>query len=411
MKILLVNKFYYPKDGVSNYVLALEAELKKEGHDVRIFAMDSPKNIESTDQKYFVSFLSFDKKGIINTWRSLARIFYSFESKYKFKLLVDDFRPDIIHIHNIYHQISPSILSVAKVKNIPVVMHLHDYKLICPNYKLFINNKICEKCRGGRYYNCLMNKCVKESYLKSLGATLEMYFHHKIWPIYKTSISNFIAPSHFMKNICENFGWPASRIIYLPNFFQKTITETSDSHGQSDKDYLLYFGRLAPEKGVSVILSALQSSSETLKIVGEGPELNNLIKLTESLNLTNRVKFIGFKSGSELLDLIKNSKAVIIPSIWYENMPLNMIESLALGKVVIASNIGGMPEVINDAENGFLFKAGSSLDLALKINDLPKFDLEKISIKARESVKNLNLNDHVRAILEIYNQAIKDKAI
>jgi len=407
MKILQVNKFYYPKDGVSNYLLGLEAELKKLGHEVRVFAMDNPKNIDSEDKKYFVSYLSFDKGGLTNTWRSLARIFYSWEAKRKFQALISDFRPDIIHIHNIYHQISPSILSVARQEKIPVVMHLHDYKLICPNYKLFTGGKTCKRCRGGKYYNCLLNKCLKESYLKSFGGTLEMYFHHNIWRIYEKGVKLFIAPSQFMKKTVEEFSWPADKVICLHNFFNNQTEQSGQNSQVSTGNYLLYFGRLSEEKGVSVLIEALAKTEENLKIAGEGPEEKRLKDLSSRLGLTARIEFLGFKTGADLENLIINAKAIIIPSIWFENMPLNMLESLARQKIVIASDIGGIPEIIKNNKNGFLFTPGDADDLTEKIKRLKEVDVNSIGRNAKETVKDLNAQAHVQEIIKIYQQAIK----
>ncbi len=407
MKILQVNKFYYPKDGVSNYLLGLESKLKDLGHEVRIFAMDSPKNIPSPDQKYFVSYVSFDKGGLMNNLRALGRIFYSFEAKRKFQALINDFHPDIIHIHNIYHQISPSILSVARREKIPVVMHLHDYKLICPNYKLFTHGEICERCRGSKYYNCFLNKCVKDSYLKSLAATLEMYFHHNIWHIYEKAIKLFIAPSYFMKETCVRFGWPEKKIIVLHNFFNDQINNVAIKPQSELSDYLLYYGRISEEKGVSVLIEALSQTSQKLKIAGEGPDEAKLRDLVTKLKLDERVSFLGFKTGVDLENLINDAKAIIIPSVWYENMPLNMLESLARHKIVIASRIGGMPEIISDGKNGLLFSPGNVNELAEKINALEKLDYEAITSSAAETVKNLNAAEHVKKVLKIYEQALK----
>ncbi len=407
MKILQVNKFYYPKDGVSNYLLGLESKLKELGHEVRIFAMDSPKNVACPDQKYFVSYLSFDKGGLMNTFRSLGRIFYSFESKRKFQALINDFHPDIIHIHNIYHQISPSILSVARREKIPVVMHLHDYKLICPNYKLFTHGETCERCRGSRYYNCTLNKCVKNSYFKSLAATLEMYFHHNIWHIYEKGIKLFIAPSYFMKETVERFGWPKEKIITVHNFFNDQISNPANKIQSELGDYLLYFGRLSEEKGTSVLIEAIANTNQKLKIAGEGPDELKLRNLVLKLKLEDRISFLGFKTGVELEELINNAKAIVIPSVWYENMPLNMLESMARRKIVIASRIGGMPEIIKDGENGLLFTPGNANELAKKISELDSLNYELITASATATVKNLNAAEHVEKILKIYNDILK----
>jgi len=406
MKIILVNKFYYPKDGVSNYVLELEAQLKALGHQTRIFAMANPRNIPSQTQRYFVSYLSFDQKGFKNTWRAFARIFYSLEAKRKFRRLVKDFRPDIVHVHNLYHQISPSILTITKKAKIPVVMHLHDYKLICPNYKLFVKNKICYRCQEGKYYNCLWNKCLKNSRLKSLGGALEMYFHHRIWPIYKTGIDLFIAPSQFMKKTCVAFGVPAGKIKFLNNFYTNKIVSEKITVPKKEENYLLYFGRLAPEKGVHLIIAALKNSSENLKIAGEGPEEFNLKNLVKKLGLKKQVEFLGFKSGQDLNKLISRAKAVIIPSIWLENMPLNLLEALAYGKIVIAAEIGGIPEIIKNGENGWLFKLGDIADLREKIKQLKTTGTTKMKIAAQATVRKLDPKTHSRKMIAIYQDLI-----
>lgn len=411
MKIILVNKFYYQRDGVSNYLLALEQELKNLGHSVRIFAMDNPKNLPSPDQKYFVSYLSFDKKGLKNTSRALARIFYSREAKNKFSALIADFKPDIIHIHNIYHHISPSILPVATAARIPVVMHLHDYKLICPNYKLFTQGEVCTRCRDDHYYHCFFNKCLKNSYLKSLGGSLEMYLHHKLWPVYKRHIKLFIAPSRFMKNICQDFGWPENKIVYLPNFCDSPSKSDyeKDEIASDSKPYFLYYGRLAEEKGVSIILQALSQVSGDLKIAGEGPGKKKLQDLSRELNLNERVEFLGFQTGISLDSLIKGAQAIIVPSIWLENMPFSVLEALAKRKVVIASRIGGIPEIIKDGDNGLLFTPGSSEELAAIIKNLKNLDLTKIEERAEKSIKNLSLSAHTQEIIKIYTKVLEKK--
>jgi glycosyltransferase involved in cell wall biosynthesis len=408
MKILLVNKFYYPRDGVSNYVLELEKKLKEAGHEVHIFAMADPQNTPCPDQKYFVSNLSLHPKNLKDAARAAGRIFYSREAKRKFTALIKDHRPDIIHIHNIYHQISPSILAVAKTFKIPVVMHLHDYKLICPNYKLFVKGKVCRRCRGGKYYNCLLNNCLHDSRLESLGGTLEMYFQHAIWPIYKTGVNLFIAPSRAMEKTVVDFGWPKEKIKFLCNFFPGRISE-GDSPAPAAGNYLLYFGRLAAEKGVATTLEALTLNQKYLKIAGTGPEEKNLRALTEKLKLEKRVEFLGFKTGQELEDLIAGAKAIIIPSIWLENMSLSLLEALAHGQAVIAANIGGIPEIIKDGQNGWLFSPGDSRELAEKIKLVAELTPAKktaLSAAARASVKDFNSAEHLREILKIYQAVI-----
>jgi len=238
---------------------------------------------------------------------------------------------------------------------------------------------------------------------------LEMYFHHQIWGIYETGVNLFIAPSRFMKQTCEEFGWPANKIIWLHNFFNESNNNDAIVNEQKSSNYLLYFGRLAEEKGISTLLQALTNTDSKLKIAGEGPEESSLKVLAATLGLEKRVEFLGFKTGTGLEELIKNAQAIVIPSVWYENMPLNMLEAMAKKKVVIASNIGGMPEIISDGQNGLLFEPGNPEALAAKIKSLAELNCEALGLSARETVKNLNADEHVQKILKIYEQVINKK--
>lgn len=406
MRILQVNKFYYPQGGADKYFLDLSSALESGGDEVAVFSMASPNNLPSKFGRYFVSNIDFNKTTGKNFLKIPSRIIYSLEAKRKFKKLVEDFKPDIIHIHNIYHQISPSILDVARNAKIPVVMHLHDYKLICPNYQLFVNGKTCEDCKQTKYYHCTQKKCLKKSFSKSLLASLEMYIHHSILRIYEKSIDIFIAPSQFMKKEVISFGWSEKKIEVVINPYSASLNATEEEITNSEEEnYLLYFGRLSAEKGLSTLIKAAAISNSQIKIVGEGPEKENLSQESRQLNV--KAEFLGFKNGEELKLIILKAKAVIIPSIWYENMPLSLLEALNLGKIVIASNIGGIPEIISDKQNGLLFKPGDKNDLALKINSLETINKEMTKNLARASVRDFTLNNNLEMVKQIYRKVLK----
>ncbi len=406
MKILQVNKFNYIRGGAEKYFLQISEELKKAGHQVASFSMKHPKNLPSPWEKYFVSRISFNE----GTWRDYllapGRIIYSFEAKRKFSKLVEDFKPDIIHIHNIYHQISPSILSVAKKKKIPVVMHLHDYKLVCPNYQLFVNDKICYRCWPKKYNQCFKNCCFKNSISKSLLATIEMWFHHKVLKIYEKSISCFIAPSKFMKETLVKFNWPEDKIKVVYNFSEKMENNFVDKL----ENYGLYYGRLSKEKGIDILLQAVKNSNNNfkLKIVGSGPEEKKLKELSNLLGLSKQVEFLGFKSGNDLYDIVKKAKAVFLPSIWNENMPFVLLEALSLKKVVVVSKTGGLPELITNKDTGFIFDNGNEEELVNIIRNLDQYNLKEIGEKAYEISRDLNINNHLIKILDIYNKLLKN---
>lgn len=416
MKILQVNKFYYPRGGADKYFLDLTRALKKAGQEVAVFSMDHPKNLPTPWSRYFVSRVSFNEDGLKNKLKIPGRVLYSREAKKKFARLIKDFKPNIIHIHNIYEHISPSILTAVRKYKIPVVMHLHDYKLICPNYTLFTKDTNCERCRPRRYYQCLLNRCIKNSLAGSALAMLEMYLHHSILKIYKKNVSVFIAPSHFMKEVVSRFGWSAKKIKVIYNCYSRELMTGLINEGETNKkfnedkfgknaNYLLYFGRLSREKGLKTLIQAAALTGQTVKIAGAGPETAALKELTAELKAP--VEFLGFKKPTELKPLIINAEAVIIPSIWPENMPLSLLEAMSLGKTVIASHLGGLPEVIAAGQNGLLFEPGDVEDLARQIKKLAVVDKNTLSAAAIRAVSAFSPEKNTAAVIAVYRELLK----
>ncbi len=424
MRILQVNKFYYPKGGADKYFLDLTKALNAAGHETAVFAMADPRNLKSPYSKYFAAAAEFNGGGLKDKLKIPGRMIYSRTAQRKFARELDDFKPDIVHVHNIYHQLSPSILEAAKARGIPVVTHLHDYKLVCPNYRLFTKGHICRKCLDRKsYLPCLANNCY-ESYSRSFLATLEMTIHHKWLHIYEKNINLLIAPSEFMRRLMIEGGWPEEKIITVYNpapRVSEALLNTEDGLLKNDyqnnypeEDYLLYFGRLAPEKGISDLAKAVRSagrhSGQKLHIVGEGSEEKNIRTEFGPEIKSGQIKLLGQLSGQSLNDEIAQARAVIFPSIWPENMPLALLESLAQGKIVIASRVGGLPEIIKDKENGFLFKAGDIKELEAVIRAVCELKFEakrNIELKARESARILNPDSHLVKILQIYSKLAK----
>ena len=408
MRILQVNKFHYNRGGADKYYLELGKAQAEAGHNVAYFSMQHPQNFPSPYSPYFVSRLSFNEGGLVEKLKTPGRVIYSLEAKRKFWALLKEFRPEIIHLHNIYHQISPSILSVARKYKIPVVMHLHDYKLLCPNYQFFLRGEIYEDFKPDHYFNCFKTKCFRDSYLSSFLVSLEMTIHHKWLKIYKKNIARYLAPSQFMKDKLVEYGYSPSQVDLIYNPFSPSLDLSEEERTSLVKqDYLLYFGRLSQEKGLFTLLDAIAKTKIKLKIAGEGPLEAKLQAKAKELGL--EVDFLGFKSGSELKALIAQAKATVIPSIWYENMPLSLLESLNLGTAVIASEIGGLPEMIKPGVNGFLFKPRSSSDLAKKIEALLRADSASLSAGARASVSQLTMADNLSQVMAVYQSLVKPK--
>jgi len=408
MKILLVNKFLYPKGGGAICTLDTGMLLSQKGHQVSYWGMNHPGNPDYPDKDVFVNYVDLvNGGGFRRQIKTAVNIIYSFEAKSKIRKVIEADRPDIVHLNNFAHQISPSILDVFDKYRIPTVMTMHDYKLICPAYTMFNNAQVCEKCKGGKFYRCFINKCTHNSRTKSFVNMLEMYLHHKILHIYN-KIDVFISPSIFLIDKLKEMGFKGE-IRFLPNF---TDLETFKQKSQGNDNYMVYFGRLSNEKGLFSLLEAVRDINVQLKIIGDGPIRTQLEEKTAAEKISN-VVFTGYKKGEELRQEVQNAAATITPSEWYENNPRSIIESFALGKPVIGSRIGGIPELVIDGKTGYTFEPGNAIDLKEKINymlnNLGK--CQELGKNARRFVEeNLNSERHYNQLIKIYEMAIKKRA-
>jgi glycosyltransferase involved in cell wall biosynthesis len=279
-------------------------------------------------------------------------------------------------------------------------MTLHDYKMICPNYSLFTKNEICERCYRHKYYQAVRYKCLQDSYLASGLAALEMSYT-KARQIYENVIDCFVSPSSFFSQKISDWGVKTRRLVRLPNFLFLDEFQPDFEPG----GYYLYFGSLGPEKGLAELLTVFgHLSGYRLVIAGRGP-------LEESLEQTcrergiNNIDFVGYKSGDELVDLIRKSRAVIAPSLMYDNYPYSVLEAQALGKPVIATRRGGIPEMVKDAENGYLYEPGNPFALKARIEDLEKEpeNFSRFGMAGRRRAEKENASDiHYDKLMAIY---------
>ena len=399
MNIVQVNKFFYLKGG-SEYVFFDTSKLLKEhAHKVSFLAMKHPLNYASEYEKYFVAHMDFDGFSPAHA----LKVFYSFEARRKMNDLIKDESPDIAHMHNIYHQISPSILTSLKKSNIPVVMTLHDFKMVCPAYALLREGRVCQACAHKKYYRCFLNKCVKNSRAKSLIASLEMYVHQTILAVYD-AVDIFISPSLFLKSKLEEMGFKG-KVMHLPNFVN--ASDFQPAYG-SEEPSIVYFGRLSREKGLSTLCGAMRNVKAELKIIGEGPLKEELEKRKERENLKN-IRFLKYMAGEDLKKEVARSMFAVFPSEAYENNPRSIIEAFALGKPVVASDLGGISELVRNNETGLLFKAGNTDELSSKIRCLlnSPAKITEMGKNCREYVEtHCNAEPHYRRLMEIYEKAI-----
>lgn len=407
MKILMVNKFFYIKGGSETYYFALKRLLEEKGHEVIDFSMKDQRNFPSPYEEYFVDAVDYNADMPWNVrLKTAANIIYSVEAKRKLEKLIKKTRPDIAHLHIFQHQLSPSILDVLKKYRIPVVYTAHDLKMLCLNYVMMTHGELCEKCRGGRYINCLRQRCVKDSLAKSGINVIEGYLHK--WRKTYDIIDVILTPSNFYRRKFLEFGIEGMRVIHLPNLLDRPVPEVRP---RPDKNrYFLYFGRLSREKGIMTLIKAIEPLDSRLYIVGTGPGRDE-IEAYLSQNGVGNVELMGYQSGQTLIDLVGNAKAVVIPSEWYENGPYSAIEALQLGRPLIGSELGGIPELIDG--NGMIFHHKQVVELRKCLSDFPAEDSEEYQAMVDKSKRIFEANygpeQHYERLEAIYSRLLREK--
>lgn len=417
MKVIHANKFHYLQGGTERYYLDTMELLEKEGVDCIPFAMEHEKNLESKYSNYFVSNVDFskvrfDKEGL----RVLGRMLYSFEAKEKIGKLVEDEKPDLVHVHNIYHQISPSILHELKRRKIPVVMTVHDYKIISPDYLLFTEYpkpRYTQDCKKYRYYNAIRTKSIKNSYSASALAAFEMYFH-KMLQIYERNVDLFIAPSQFVKDTLIEWGQDGSKIEVLHHYVKYDDYPYSFMYNSQDP-YIIYWGRHSSEKGPEYLVAAMEKLPHIkLKMAGTGPQHEYLKQLAQDKGLKN-IEFLGFVPDDELSHLARDAQFTVVPSVFPETFGLVITEAFAFGKPVVGPRRGAPIELIEDDKNGYLFDAQNVSDLAKKIDQLwnQKEKIHAMGKYARsQAEKKFAPKKHVEALIDMYSWVMnKDEKI
>ncbi|MFA5961082.1 MAG: glycosyltransferase [Parcubacteria group bacterium] len=375
MRILQVHKYFTRKRGGGSVTAFFELlkMFSQRSHEVIVFSMQDRDNEPSPYAKYFTEHFDLNEKtGLGEKLKRASKFLYNFEAKRKLEELIIAEKPEIAHLHNIYHYLSPAIIDTLKKHNIPIVMTLHAYKEICPNYKLFVKGKLCERCKGGKYYHCLANRCLKDSFSGSFLAMLEAYLHKFLGSYAK--VDRFISPSEFVKKKYVEFGVPAEKIVVIRNPIEIGQIKKEMDNSLAEKNFFLYYGRISEEKGIADLIRAVAKlekegalGENELRIVGKGSQEQALKKLVKDLELEGKVRFIGFKSGKELIDLVSQAKFIVVPSIWYDNSPMVVTEAQIARRPVIVSDLGGTSESIIAHETGFVFEAGNVDDLAGKI--------------------------------------------
>ncbi|NQT49952.1 glycosyltransferase family 4 protein [Candidatus Kuenenbacteria bacterium] len=403
MKILLVNKFHYQKGGSERVYFDTKEILEKNGHEVICFSMKDERNRACAQDYFFVPNVDFQSR---KNWflKAMRFIYFSKAAENLEKLIVQE-KPDVAHLHNISHQLTPAILKPLKEHKVPVVQTLHDYQLICPNYRLFTKGKVCERCRKHKYYNCVFNKCVQNSFAASLLSALELKFQW-LFRFYKQKVDLFISPSEFLKERVQDWGIK-KQIKVVNNFIDVDKFKPNYELG----DYVVCVSRLSREKGIFTLLKAIRKLPEIkLKLIGTGPQKEKVEDYIKKKQIKN-VEYLGAKYDPEHFEIIKNSRFFIMPSEWHENYPLLVLEAMALGKPVLAAKLGGLTEMITENHNGWFFQPGKIKDLREKIKQHYSEieNIEKMGKNARATVEQNNCSkEHYEKLMRCYRSVVKD---
>ena len=362
--LLTVNNYHYRRGGAD--VVALEqAELfRARGWDVATFAMRHPRNLPSPWERYFVDEIEHGEQyGPVRTARNAVRVVWSGQARRRLGALLDVARPDVAHLHNVYHHLSPSIIPLLHERGVPVVLTTHDLKLACPAYQMLSNGEICQRCRDGGLRQVVSHRCLKGSLALSSLVFVESAVHRSLGT-YTDHVDRFVTPSRFYLDLFASWGFDPDRFEHVPNHVDHDAFVPGGRPGTA----FTYAGRLAPEKGLATLVRAAALAAVPLRLLGTGPMEDELRHLATQVGAD--VDWRGHVGGADLHDAIRTSRATVLPSEWFENAPMSVLESYALGRAVIGARIGGIGELVRDGVTGRLFPSGDVDALASVVREL-----------------------------------------
>lgn len=393
-RILLVNKFFYARGGDCIHTLNLMRLLQSQGHEVAVFAMQFPENIESEWTAYFPEEVTFSGGGRLS---AIARIFGGAGVKERFTRLLKEFRPDVVHLHNVHSYLSPVMAGLAHKQGIRVVWTLHDYKLLCPSYSCLREGKPCELCFADKT-QVWRTRCMKGSLVASvLGYVEALYWNREKMEHW---VDRFICPSSFLAQKMEQGGFSRAKLRVLCNFIDTNyLSDTEEAVAQEADESYCYIGRLSAEKGVQTLLQAASGLPYKLYIAGDGPLREEL----ESEFASTHIVFLGRIDAFAVKRLLSKVAFSVIPSEWYENNPLSVIESLCMGTPVLGARIGGIPELINEGETGAIFEAGNEKELKEKIIYLFNHRLKNKECIRKDSLERFSASQYYSELIKIYD--------
>ncbi len=408
MRILYCNKYNYPFSGTEVYLFELMQLMRERGHEVALFSMADPRGEPTPFDQHFVPHIDFKARS--RWWNKPGQVgqaIYSADARRRIRAMIEEFRPDVAHVRNIYHHLSPSILWELKAQNVPVVYHLNDFKLLCPSYNLVSQGETCEACKGGEFWHAIEKRCYPGT--GALVALTAEAYAQRWLGTYEKCVDLFLAPSRFVRDKFVDHGWDGGKFAVLAHFQKAHTLRKLDA---KDDRPVLYFGRLSAEKGIADLLRAMQKLPQLrLMLAGEGPQRGELQELANSLGLSN-VGFLGHVGGEERDSLIAKSCFTVLPSHAYETLGKTILESYAEGRAVVASDLGSRRELVQHGETGVLYRTGDVDELAGVIQSLaskPEW-AEKMGHAGWEMVRQRHTPEgHYQKLLSLYECLVAQK--
>ena len=417
MRILYCNKYNFEFSGTEKYLFDLMRLVRQNGHEAALFSMAGPKSADSEETSSGDRYASYAARRVDFTnpsrnplvrLRLAAHAIYSRDARSSIRRLLSDFQPDVAHVRNIYHHLSPSILWELRRQGVPVIYHLNDFKMLCPTYNLVSHGEPCERCAKGSFWNVVAEGCYPKGRTASAVLAAEAYVH-KWLKTYRRCVSLLLAPTHFVRDKMVENGWDSRAIEVLPHFQRLPLEPPPEAGPEAP---VLYFGRLSAEKGVADLLRAIQQCPNIrLQIAGDGPERVPLEALARDLKLQN-IEFLGHIGGPALDRLIANSAFTVLPSHAYETLGKTILESYAQGKAVIATDLGSRRELVAKGETGVLYKVGDVAQLASAMQLLhtrPAIAKAMGEAGLQRVRQHHSPQSHYEALLRIYAKAAQIK--
>ena len=404
MKVLMANTFHYRRGGDATSAFATTRLLEQSGHTVIPIAMRHPQNEPSVWERWFLPGIDYRQSRVgLSMAHRIPQMIWNKQAYRTTSQLIQTTRPDLLHAHHVHRHLTPSVIEAAHRAGLPVVWTVHDYELICPQGHLFSKGETCEKCRGHRYHHAVVRQCKWEKPIPSLLASLEKAIHRLrgVWSL----VDRFLCPSMFLAEKLISFGVPESRVFHLPNCME--VPQALPKPGNFHTSGWCVAGRLSREKGIDIAIEAARLLPDhKLTICGDGPEEQSLRQLARDCQ---NVQFTGHLPASKLRRVLERSSLVAVPSRWFENQPYAVLEAQMMGRPVVASDIGGIPELIQHNQDGMLIPPANPRALAQAVQFVLENPEKAVSMglsSQERIVRERTMGQHRDALLDHYQAAI-----